>query len=374
MNWHYVHSILRFLLVIAAVTLGLFVLYYIWHFAYPFVIALLLAFLINPLVDLLESKVKMPRPASVALSIVFLVGVLAAFLTLLVNEIVQGIVYLADVLPENFREIVTFLEELFVTHVLPLYNQLEDLFKDLNKGQQTTIMDNIQSLGTTVTTSVTDILQALVEGVRSFIISLPTIITVLVFSLLATFFISKDWYKFINWLKTKISTDIQTSIGSVYKELRKALFGFVKAQLTLISMTAVIVLVGLLILRVEYAVTIAIIIGMVDLLPYLGTGAVFVPWLIYSFLTGNYGLTIGLAILYGVVVIQRQLVEPKVLSSNIGLDPLATLVALFVGFQVFGFLGLIIGPVFLVVLKTLYHANVFKDVWHYIIGQNIRKS
>ncbi|MCA0986325.1 sporulation integral membrane protein YtvI [Guptibacillus algicola] len=374
MNWHYVHSILRFLIVIAAVVFGLFILYYIWHFAYPFVIALLLAFLINPLVDLLEAKVKMPRAAAVALSIVFLIGVLAAFLTLLVNEIVQGVVYLADVLPENFREIVTFIEELFVSQVLPLYNQLEDLFKDLNKDQQTTIMDNIQSVGTTVTTAVTDILQALVEGIRSIIISLPTIITVLIFSLLATFFISKDWYKFIRWVKKKVSSDIQRSIGSVYKDLRKALFGFIKAQLTLISMTAAIVLVGLLILRVEYAVTISIIIGIVDLLPYLGTGAVFVPWMIYSFLTGNYGLTIGLAILYGIVVIQRQLVEPKVLSSNIGLDPLATLIALFVGFQIFGFIGLIIGPVFLVVLKTLYHANVFKDIWHYIIGENKRKS
>lgn len=374
MNWHYLHSFLRFLIVIAAVVLGLFALYYIWHFAYPFVIALLLAFLINPLVDLLERKGKLPRPASVALSILFLIGVLSAFLTLLVNEIVQGVVYLADVLPENFKEIVTFLEELFVSHVMPLYNQLEDLFKDLNKDQQTTVMDNIQSISTTVTTTVTDILQSLVEGIRSIIVSLPTILTVLIFSLLATFFISKDWYKFIRWVKKKVSIDIQRSIGSVYKDLRRALFGFIKAQLTLISMTAAIVLIGLLILRVDYAVTIAIIIGLVDLLPYLGTGAVFVPWMIYSFLTGNYGLTIGLAILYGVVVVQRQLVEPKVLSSNIGLDPLATLIALFVGFQIFGFIGLIIGPVLLVVLKTLYHANVFKDTWHYIIGGNSKKS
>ncbi|MFP3440998.1 AI-2E family transporter, partial [Pantoea sp. SIMBA_133] len=59
---------------------------------------------------------------------------------------------------------------------------------------------------------------------------------------------------------------------------------------------------------------------------------------------------------------------PKVLSSNIGLDPLATLIALFVGFQLFGFIGLIIGPVLLVVLKTLYQANVFQDIWGYIKG------
>ncbi|MGB8001351.1 MAG: sporulation integral membrane protein YtvI [Anaerobacillus sp.] len=368
MNWKYIHRILRFLLVIALIILTLISVYYIWHLAYPFVIALFLAFLINPMVDLLERKGKIPRPLAVALSILFLVGVLAAFIALLINEIVQGVVYIADVLPGNFEEIVLFVEDLFVSHVMPLYNQLEELFKDLNKDQQTTVIDNIQSIGTTITAAVTNILQSLVEGIRSFIVSLPTILTVLVFSMLATFFISKDWYKFINWLKKKVRIDIQKSISKVYVDLRRALFGFLKAQLTLISMTAVIVLVGLLILRVDYAITIAIIIGLVDLLPYLGTGAIFVPWMIYSFLIGNYGLTIGLSILYGIVVIQRQVMEPKVLSSNIGLDPLATLIALFVGFQVFGFIGLIIGPVLLVVLKTLYHANVFKDFWRYIVG------
>ena len=368
MNWKYIHRVLRFLLVIALILLTLIAFYYIWHLAYPFVIALLLAFLINPMVDLLERKGKIPRPFSVALSILFLVGVLAAFIALLVNEIVQGVVYIANVLPGNFQEIVLFVEDLFVSHIMPLYNQLEELFKDLNKDQQTTVIDNIQSIGTTITTALTNILQTLVEGIRSIIVSLPTILTVLVFSMLATFFISKDWYKFINWIKKKVRNDVQKSIGKVYVDLRRALFGFLKAQLTLISMTAVIVLVGLLILRVDYAITIAIIIGLVDLLPYLGTGAIFVPWMIYSFLTGNYGLTIGLSILYGIVVIQRQVMEPKVLSSNIGLDPLATLIALFVGFQVFGFIGLIIGPVLLVVLKTLYHANVFKDIWRYIVG------
>ena len=69
--------------------------------------------------------------------------------------------------------------------------------------------------------------------------------------------------------------------------MKKALLGFIKAQLTLISITLIIVLIGLLILRVEYAITIALITGIVDLLPYLGTGAVFVPWIIYEAVTGN---------------------------------------------------------------------------------------
>ncbi|TLS39140.1 sporulation integral membrane protein YtvI [Pseudalkalibacillus caeni] len=368
MNLQYVYSAIRFFIVVGAIAVGFFALYYIWHLAYPFLIALLLAFLINPLVDLLQRKGKMHRALSVTLALLLLIGIISTLLTLLINEIVQGVVYLANVLPEHFTELVNYMETFFMAQIMPIYNQLEDIFKNLDAEQRTTVLENVQSIGTSVTATFTDFLQAIAEGLRNFFVSLPTILTVLIFSLLATFFISKDWYRLGNWIKSKVPERVQDSAGNVYRDLQKALFGFVKAQLTLISITAVIVLIGLLILKVKYAITIALIIGLVDLLPYLGTGAVFVPWIAYSFITGNYSLTIGLAILYGVVVIQRQIMEPKVLSSSIGLDPLATLIALFVGFQLFGFLGLIIGPVSLVVIKTLFHANVFRDLWNFIIG------
>src|SRR5699024_8701623 len=103
-----------------------------------------------------------------------------------------------------------------------------------------------------------------------------------------------------------------------------------------------------------------------EVLPYLGTGTVFIPWIIYQFIVGNYGMVIGLSILYGIVIVQRQLMEPKILSSSIGMDPLATLISLFVGFKLIGFLGLIVGPVVLVLITTLYRAHVFKEIWHYI--------
>lgn len=125
----------------------------------------------------------------------------------------------------------------------------------------------------------------------------------------------------------------------------------------------------MLILRVEYAITIALIIGIVDVLPYLGTGLVFVPWIIYAAISGETHFAIGLSVLYIVVLVQRQVMEPKLLSSNIGLDPLATLIALFVGFKLIGFLGLIVGPVLLVIGRTLHHAGVFQDIWNFIIGK-----
>jgi sporulation integral membrane protein YtvI len=119
---------------------------------------------------------------------------------------------------------------------------------------------------------------------------------------------------------------------------------------------------------VDYAITIALVTGIVDVIPYLGTGAVFVPWIIFEAVAGDMSRAIGLGVLYIVVLVQRQVMEPKILSSNIGLDPLATLISLFVGFKLLGFLGLIAGPVALVIINTLYRANVFLDLWLFIKG------
>ncbi|WP_438825770.1 AI-2E family transporter, partial [Paenibacillus phytohabitans] len=101
----------------------------------------------------------------------------------------------------------------------------------------------------------------------------------------------------------------------------------------LISVTAVIVIIGLLLLGVDSAFAIGLTIGIVDLVPYLGVGIVILPWALYSYMTGNLALAVGLLVLYGIILITRQVLEPKVLASSIGLDPLAMLIGMFAGLQ-----------------------------------------
>lgn len=156
------------------------------------------------------------------------------------------------------------------------------------------------------------------------------------------------------------------SIHAPFYLKSKSHYWLYESQLLLVAMTIGIVLIGLIILKVEHALVIALCIGLVDLLPYIGSGTVFLPWIIYSAMTGNLSLAIGLGILYIVVLIQRQISEPKVLSKSIGLNPLATLVALFVGLKWFGFLGLVIGPASLVVWQAFRNAGVFRDIYEYI--------
>ena len=361
-----VFKLIRFFIVIFIVVLSLSLLYFTAKHTYPFIIAIVIAMIISPAVYFLEKKWKFPRALAVITSLLIMISIFAGLITLLIAEIVDGANYFSTVVPEHTRTFIEYIQNFFASQIIPFYERLASTFNNLDSGQQGTIMESISKAGSSITESATSFLQNFFLKLPALVSWIPNAATVLVFSVLATFFISKDQEKLLEMLRKIIPEKVKYSGNRVFTDLKKALFGFVKAQFTLISITLVIVLIGLLILRVKYAITIALIAGIFDILPYLGTGTVFVPWIIYEIIMGNYGFALGLGILYTVVVVQRQLMEPKILSSSIGMNPLATLIALFVGFKLIGFLGLILGPVVLVFITTLYRANVFKDIWAYV--------
>jgi sporulation integral membrane protein YtvI len=369
MNPVYLYRFIRLMIVVGIIVFSVIALFYLAKYTYPFIIGFAIALFINPVVRIFENKLRLPRGWATIISLILLVVIFIGLITLLIAEIVSGANYLADVVPSHVETIVQYIQDFIASQVLPLYHQASNLFKDLGADQQDTVMTNIQTAGQKIATTLANFLQNFFQKLPGLISWIPNAATVLVFSILATFFISKDWPRLSGYLTKFMPVKAKASTSSIFVDLKKALLGFAKAHLTLISITTIIVLIGLLILRVNYAITIALISGLVDLLPYLGTGVVFIPWIVYTFITGNVSLGIGLSILYVVVVVQRQVMEPKVLSSNIGVDPLATLIALFVGFKFFGFLGLIIGPVSLVIINTLIKAGVFHDIFLFIKGK-----
>lgn len=361
-------SCARLALVVFVSVLGFLALYYIIPLIYPFIFALILALMFNPFVNLLERKVRFPRWLAVTVSIILLLAIVVSLVTLVIIEIVAEINKLGDMVPQFIEEYIVQIQQFFINDIPVFYNQLTTLYSSLDPEVQRNIDQQIEELTNNLIRMGQNLIQAMLNSLLSIISAIPYMATALVISLIAAFFISKDWHRWSKWFLDLIPEPVQIRGGSILKDLRNAIFGFIKAQLTLISITFVIVLCGLLILRVEYALTIALLIGLVDLLPYLGTGLIFIPWIVYLFLTGQYKLTIGLSILYGVVLVQRQLMEPKILGTNVGLDPLLTLFSLYVGFILFGLAGIIIGPVSMVVLGALHRAGVFKDLWAFIRG------
>lgn len=302
--------------------------------------------------------------------LLFLLALTAGLATLIITETVVELGDLIAQLPAVINELTHYLQTtISQDFLMGLYNRFNFLYQQLDESYKQNIDQSVGKAISTVSQAGQTIVLNILNGLKNFLLSLPNLATVLVISLLGAFFISKDFYLWETRFRRLLPRGVNRRLDQILIDLRNALFGFAKAQFTLISLTAAIVIIGLLILRVEYAITIGLLTGLVDLLPYLGTGTVFIPWIIYLFFKGKYSLVIGLAVLYGVVVIFRQIIEPKIVAENVGLDPMLTLVALFVGLQLFGFLGLIVGPVSLVIINALMKANVFEDIWLYIKGK-----
>lgn len=369
MNQLYIYRFVRFLIVIGMIFLGGALLFYISTFTYPFIIAMILAFFMNPLVNFLEQTGRLPRSMSVILALLLIFSVLAGLIILLITEIVSGTNYLASVIPSHIETFVTYIENFIAHTIIPFYNETATLFSQLDQTQQQTIIKNIKDIGHNFTTDVSHFIQSFLKNIPAIIGWIPSTATVLFFSLMATFFISKDWHRLVQLTGKLLPHKIFSDGKKVILDLKQALFGFITAQFTLLSLTTITILIGLLILRVDYAITIALICGLIDFIPYLGTGSVFIPWIIYEFITGDTESAIGLMVLYIVVIVQRQIIEPKVLSASIGIDPLATLLALFAGYKIIGFFGLFLGPIILVIINTLYRAKIFYEIWNFIVGR-----
>ncbi|MCL7749596.1 sporulation integral membrane protein YtvI [Halalkalibacter alkaliphilus] len=358
--------IFRVLIVALLLVLGWLVFYYVVWLTFPFLIALGIAFFINPVVNWLEKSAKFPRALAVLSGILFLFGLVGGVLTLLIIKLVDGFQYLSRLVPNQIEIISTHIQMYVNEHIFPLWVRGIGFIDELDVAQRDAIENSIQQLGGQFASILGNAGQAIANSLSQFIGALPITLTVFVFVLLSLYFISKDWHRLQAIVKRKLPNRIKEQMGQVYLDLKFKLIGFLRAQFILISMTAVVNLIGLLILRVEHALTIALILGVVDLLPYLGTGIILIPWGIYSVMTGNLFLGVGLLILYGLTITIRQFAEPKVLSSSLGLNPLATLISLFVGLQLFGFIGLFLGPVILVLLISFHEAKIFEGIWRFI--------
>lgn len=365
---NYLERILRLLFVIIVIVVGYFVVKYSFIYLYPFIIAIVCAIILHPFVSILENKLKFPRSiATLAVLTIFLcIGTF--FIAAIVSELIQGTTFLATKIPTHFQDFVVLCKELFYKNVLPLYDKLAALVHSLDTSQQQAINQNLEKLINQFTASGTMMIKMFLLKIPETLSFLPSSLTVITVTLFATFLVTKDWHQLQKVKDTNLPFLNTVIVKDVYKHIKSSLLGLLRAQIILIFLTATSIYIGLIILDINYALTIAILAALLDLLPYIGTGVIFVPWIGYSFLMGNYSLTIQLSILYMAIVIVRQILEPKLLSASIGLNPLATLLTMFVGLNLWGVVGLLISPFLLIIWNSCYQAGVFKQLFVFIKG------
>lgn len=315
----------------------------------PFVIGGLIAALMEPLVSLLERRFKMKRGWAAFITLVSMLAILITVIVLSISWISVEVVKLSKDLPTYIDLILDSAGDLFTQ--LKLYSTEFDLGPKLLEWLSDSFSSMLSGL-----TNLTSLTKNLVLGTATV---LPNFFLVLIISLLASFFFSRD-KKVIGDIAARVlPSSLYDAAQAVGEDMGKAILGYIRAQITLVSITALQTIIGLYILGIDYAVTMGVVVGLVDILPVVGSGSVFIPWMLFEFFRGNISLGIGLGIIYAFIVVVRQVLEPKLVADNLGIHPLATLIAIYVGYKLFGFLGLILGPFLLVIIKAATRANLF---------------
>jgi len=181
-----------------------------------------------------------------------------------------------------------------------------------------------------------------------------------VFTILASIFISLDYTAITTFLKKQLPGKAATFLGDAKSHLGKTVLGYLRAYLILWILTFTELSIGLSILKVKSAVGLAAIIALADILPVVGTGGILLPWSVFSLITGNYFVGFGLIVLYLIILVVRNFAEPKIVGDQLGLNPLITLVAIYLGYLWMGVVGMILLPITATILIGLHKTGKIK--------------
>ena len=300
-------------------------------FYMPFLIAFIISLLLEPIIKVLMRKTKLKRKTS---------AIIVFILAFSINQF----------LDKGYS---------FIQNTIKSFN-----FEKIQISEQ--VKATLQSSATEFLGTITEWAKNVLTSAMGFITSIPTIGIYVVITFLALYFICVDKVYMLDQLEHHLPKTWVKKIGIHIRELIKTLGRYLKAQAILILISFVISLIGLYIFHfmgwgIKVPLIAALGIGFVDALPIFGSGTAMLPWAVWCAVNGNLKLAIGLLVLWAIMSIVRQFIEPRIVSGQIGIHPI------FTGFKILGVIGMLLGPIILIVLENIFATmiddGVFKSIF-----------
>lgn len=374
----------------------LFCKYALWLFL-PIIISFIVAIILQKPVRAIARKTPIKKgPASVicvllllvvGVSLIFLIGLKA------INYLKDFANYLAGLF-DNTQTLVDNIQNwcLGVSAKLPdsvsnlLTKNITEIFSNLNTylsaDEAQAIAEttgNTASAGTSGLSIALSWIKTPLISVLSTAKQIPSVLASFLISLVASCFLTADYDRISAFLANQLSTKRRSDVERAKHLLKTSFLKMVKAYCIIILITFSEMFIGLSVLRLigvyksAYIIIIAAATALVDIVPVLGTGTVVIPWALYSLITGNIGLAIGLGVLYAVITVLRQIIEPKLVAGQLGLPPFVTIIGMFIGLKLFGVLGMLIMPIVIIMLKLLNDEEII-HLWKSSIKINAEKE
>lgn len=319
----------------------------------PFLLAFLIAYLVKTPAKLIARKTKLPyKPISLILVLLFYgtAGILIALLSIKLVTSATAIVaalpllYASEIEPA-LSAFLGGIEQTVFRMDAALVATLNELFTQF-----------IQSMGD----QVTSLSVKAVGSLSGYASSLPGLFIKLVLMIISTFFIAGDYDILVGFVSRQLPEKARVLFLHIKEYVVGTLFVCIRSYALIMTITFVELSIGLSLMGVKNGILIALVISIFDILPVLGTGGIMIPWTIITAFQGNYPLAMGLLIIYLIITVIRNILEPKIVGSQIGLHPILTLASMFVGAQLFGIIGLFGFPILLSLLRNLNETGTIK--------------
>jgi len=338
---------LYFILYIVLVLIVVYLLFKLGIFLFPFTLALFFSIMTQPFSRFLEKKLKFSQKIATIVSIVLFLVIFLGFISLSALRL-SGEIYKLSI---NLNKYSKEAQNLWNTAIDKVYSLLGYFPEGFDEQVKNSINGFIR-MGTSK-------LGSFINSLINFITSIPTIILYICITILSTFFISLDKNKIMAFLEQQFPKSWIKKVYNIKREMFNVLGSYIRAQIILMTICFFELLISFNILsflkfNLQYPLIFSIVICIIDALPILGAGAVLLPWSLISFVTGDINLGLALLIIYFLVLSVRQMLEPKLISQNLGVHPLVTLISMYSGFKFFGVIGFLIGPVVMIILKNVF--------------------
>ncbi len=329
----------NFLLLVTVVLLCFLFFRYLFPLFLPFLIGWLLSLLFNPLADRLQ-KAHIPRGVSALLGILLLFAVLGLLGFWSGTSIVDKARHFSENLPYYMELTEAKLAEfwarfdVFLTQLPP---QLQELFLQFQSESSGILLSLLKAVGSS----------ASFPSLSNFFISFFV-------ALISAYFFTKDRDSIRKVYQEHAAPLFSLSIHTTKQELKTSVWGYVKTQFILMGFTFAITITAMILMRSPYPLLLSVLIAIIDSLPFFGSGFILWPGAVIHLVAGNTFLAVGYLVLYASIQVMRQILQPKILGTQIGLHPLLTLFSMYFGFRCVGVFGLILGPIIAVVLKAFF--------------------
>lgn len=337
-----------------AVTVTYIFIKYMLGILLPFITAILGAYLTRKVILKMDKRLRFKRSFSAFILTFVITGLVVGLLFLLIQSILRELLTLSARLNEN--SISNFLTG--------LKNGLTAVLKQFFPRLFHKILPTIQNITDNLNIILTPLTQYTLPHIIKAIMDLFGYIPLFFFfcgiTFLAMYYFQKDYEKISAFIKNQMSEKKLSFLKEIKSQFLTTVTGILRGYLILIAMTFTQLLIGFLIIGIPYAVVLAVIISLIDILPVLGTGTVLIPWSIILFFTGNVKTALCIFVLYVIISVIRQISEPKILGGSVGLHPVITLFTMYIGWMFAGFIGILLFPMITIIIKNLNEKGVIR--------------